>query len=77
MTSSNSMADVVRFEKLSVMVDDSFIEKIAELLSQMVCWQRFVHTRYCLSFLTHEQVVHTNHRRVAVTRRVNRTLSFC
>jgi hypothetical protein len=69
-------ADVTRLDMFSEMVDDSDIGKIIELLSQMVCWQCFVRTRFVLSLLTHEQGAQTNHRRVTVTRRLNLTLSF-
>jgi hypothetical protein len=48
------VADVTRLDMLSGMVDDAVIGKVVELLSQMVYWQRFVHTRSRLSFLTHE-----------------------
>ena len=62
------VADVTRLDTLCEMVDDSDIGKIIELLSQMVCWHRLVPSRSHLSFLTHEQGVHTNHRRVTITR---------
>ncbi len=67
MTSRNSMAGVVRFDTLSEMVDDCIMGKAVELLSQLVCWHCFMRTRSRLSFLTHEQVVHTNLSRATVT----------